>query len=91
MMKTLCYLTLNMYFRCTVNLNDEIMNLSKIINILLILIGGFIAFYAQAGANQNEYVLVGGIFILMTGVYRISRNIPSKYDRENSTENHDEF
>ena len=58
------------------------MNLSKIISILLILIGGFIAFYAQAGANQNQYVLVAGIFLLMMGVYRISRNIPSKNERE---------
>lgn len=67
------------------------MNLSRVINVLLILIGGFIAFYAQAGANQNQYILVAGIFILMMGVYRISRNIPSKYDRENSKTNDDEF
>ncbi len=67
------------------------MNLSRIINILLILIGGFIAFYAQAGAVQNQYILVAGIFILMMGVYRISRNIPSKYDRENSKNNDNEF
>ena len=58
------------------------MNLSKTISILLIIIGGFIAFYAQAGANQNQYVLVAGIFLLMMGVYRISRNIPSKNERE---------
>lgn len=67
------------------------MTISRVINILLILIGGFIAFYAQAGAHQNQYVLVAGIFILMMGVYRISRNIPSKYDRENSKNNDHEF
>lgn len=67
------------------------MNLSRIINVLLILIGGFIAFYAQAGEVQNQYILVAGIFILMMGVYRISRNIPSKYDRESSKKNDDEF
>jgi hypothetical protein len=67
------------------------MNLSRIVSICLILIGGFIAFYAQAGVNQNQYILVAGIFILMMGVYRISRNIPSKYDRENSKESEDEF
>lgn len=67
------------------------MNLSRIISILLILIGGFIAFYAQAGADQNQYVLVGGIFVLMMGVYRISRNIPSKHEREQQNENHEEF
>lgn len=67
------------------------MNLSRIISILLILIGGFVAFYAQAGANQNQYVLVAGIFLLMMGVYRISRNIPSKHEREQQNENHEEF
>jgi hypothetical protein len=67
------------------------MNMSRIINLLLILIGGFIAIYAQAGANQNQYILVAGIFILMMGVYRISRNIPSKQDRENFKNNENEF
>lgn len=67
------------------------MNLSRIVNIFLILIGGFIALYAESGTNQNQYVLVAGIFILMMGVYRISRNIPSKFDRENSKTNNDEF
>ena len=67
------------------------MSLSRIINLILILIGGFIAIYAQTGADQNQYVLVAGIFVLMAGVYRISRNIPSKIDREDSKKNNDEF
>lgn len=67
------------------------MKLSRVINILLIFVGGFIAFYAEAGTNQNQYVLVAGIFILMMGVYRISRNIPSKQDRENFKDKDDEF
>lgn len=67
------------------------MNLSRLVSVFLIVIGGFVAIYAQAGANQNQYVLVAGIFILMMGVYRISRNIPSKQDRENSKNNDDEF
>lgn len=67
------------------------MTISRIINLLLILIGGFIAIYAKTGANQNQYVLVAGIFVLMTGVYRISRNIPSKIDRENTKNKDDEF
>ena len=67
------------------------MNLSKAISILLIIIGGFIAFYAQAGASQNQYILVAGIFILMMGVYRISRNIPSKYDQDQHKENNNDF
>ena len=71
--------------------NRKRMNLSRIISIFLILIGGIIAFYAQAGTVQNEYVLVAGIFVLMMGVYRISRNIPSKYDKEDENEHHGEF
>lgn len=67
------------------------MNLSRIISFLLIAIGGIIALYAQSGTNQNQYVLVAGIFLLMMGVYRISRNIPSKYDKESPKDDHHEF
>lgn len=62
------------------------MNMSRVINILLIVIGGFVAIYARAGMEQNQYVLIGGIVLLMIGVYRISRNIPSKNDRETHSE-----
>lgn len=67
------------------------MNLSRIINVLLIIIGGFIAIYAKAGMEQNQYVLIVGIVLLMVGVYRISRNIPSKSDREASSENNEKL
>ncbi len=67
------------------------MNISRIISILLIIIGGFIAFYAQAGADQNQYVLVAGIFLLMMGVYRISRNIPSRNESEKHPGNDETF
>jgi len=60
------------------------MNLSRVINLLLIFIGGFVAIYAKAGMEQNQYVLIGGIVILMIGVYRISKNIPSKNDQDSS-------
>jgi hypothetical protein len=50
----------------------------KSINYLLILVGGLIALYAQAGETQNQYLLIGGIVILMMGLYRISRNLSSK-------------
>ena len=52
------------------------------INYILILIGAFVAMYAKTGANQNQYLLIGGIVMLMIGVYRVSRNIPSKSDNE---------
>lgn len=50
----------------------------KSINYLLIIVGGLIALYAQAGETQNQYLLIGGIVILMMGLYRISRNLSSK-------------
>ena len=59
------------------------MNFSRILNFILIVIGGIVAIYAQARADQNQYILIGGFCILMIGVYRISRNIPSKDDSEN--------
>ncbi|WP_298894899.1 hypothetical protein [uncultured Psychroserpens sp.] len=51
---------------------------------ILILIGGIIAIYAQAQEEQNQYILIGGIVILMVGIYNISRNIPSKNDQDDT-------
>jgi hypothetical protein len=62
------------------------MNSSRLISFLLIVIGGGVALYAQAGEKQNVYILIGGIFVLMMGVYRVSRNIPSKYDDTTTTD-----
>ncbi len=61
--------------------------MSRVINVLLIIIGGSAAIYAKAGMEQNQYVLIGGIMMLMTGVYRISKRIPSKNDQETASEN----
>jgi hypothetical protein len=52
--------------------------MSRLINFILIIIGGLIALYAQAEENQNEYILIGGIVMLMTGLYRLSRGISSR-------------
>lgn len=62
------------------------MNMSRVVNLLLIIIGGLIAIYSKAGEDQNQYLLIGGIMVLMFGVYRISRNIPSKNDQDNSAD-----
>lgn len=61
------------------------MNISKYINYLLILAGASIAIYANAKANQNQYVLIGGIVVLMIGLYRISRNLPSKKEQQDQS------
>ena len=54
------------------------MDISRTLNFVCILVGGIIAFYAQAQQEQNTYLLIGGIALLMVGVYRTSRNISSK-------------
>ncbi|WP_179352223.1 hypothetical protein [Winogradskyella vidalii] len=54
------------------------MNFSRTLNFLCILVGGIIAFYAQAQEEQNTYILLAGIMLLVFGVYRTSRNIPDK-------------
>ena len=57
----------------------------KYINYILILLGTFVAMYAKADEGQNQFLLISGITILMLGVYRVSRTIPSK----NSVEDDD--
>lgn len=58
------------------------MNFSRIVNLVCVVFGGIIAIYAQAGEKQNTYLLIGGIILLMLGIYRTSRNIPSKYEKQ---------
>ena len=58
--------------------------MSRIINIVLIVIGGGVAIYAEAGEDQNLYLLIGGLFVLMIGLYRLSRQIPDKKHDDDS-------
>lgn len=58
----------------------------KYLNYFLILIGAIVAIYAKSGIGQNQYILIGGIMILMIGVYRISKTIPSKNDQEDEND-----
>lgn len=67
------------------------MNINRSVNIILILTGGLIALYAQAEDNQNVYILIGGIVMLMTGLYRLSRGISDKRNSEdNSIDNQEQ-
>jgi len=61
--------------------------MSKTISYILIIIGGLVAIYANAQENQNQYLLIGGIVVLMLGIYRISRNIPSKNNQDENNQN----
>ena len=54
------------------------MNISRLINFICIIVGGIVAIYAQAEEQQNTVLLIAGISFLAFGIYRISRNIPSK-------------
>lgn len=56
------------------------------INYLLIIIGGIITLYANSDAQQNEYLIIGGIVILLIGLYRLARAIPSKTEIEDSSD-----
>ncbi len=49
---------------------------------MLIVLGAFVAIYANRSETQNQYILIGGIVLLMIGIYRISRTIPSKEDQD---------
>ncbi len=61
----------------------------KYFNYILIIIGAFVAMYVKAGEEQNQLLLIVGIVLLIVGMYRIARTIPSKYDsdRTDNSEN----
>lgn len=61
--------------------------MSRKFSYFLIVIGGIVAIYAQAKAEQNQFILIAGIVILMLGVYSISRNIPSKEEQDDEHQN----
>ncbi|OIQ22352.1 hypothetical protein [Lacinutrix sp. MedPE-SW] len=54
------------------------MNKSNIISYLSILIGGVVAIYANANSQQNVYLLILGIFMLMFGGFRLNSKLSSK-------------
>jgi len=54
----------------------------KYINYILIILGAFVALYAKTGTEQNLFILIAGIVMLMIGIYRISKTIPSKFNDE---------
>ena len=56
------------------------------INYLLIIIGGFLTLYANSDAQENDYLLIGGIVLLMIGLYRLTRTIPSKNKIEDNSD-----
>ena len=63
---------------------------SRTFNFILILVGGMIALYAKAEEQQELYILLIGIMILMFGLYRLSRGISDRKMNSEDTINHDE-
>jgi hypothetical membrane protein len=59
----------------------------KYFNYILIVLGAIIALYSKTGVGQNQYVLIGGIVVLMVGIYRVSKNIPSRNQEDNEDNN----
>ena len=66
------------------------MNISKNINYILIAVGGIVALYAQNQEEQNQMIMIGGLVIMMIGIYRISKRIPSKNDTDDDLQNKEE-
>jgi len=52
--------------------------MNRFFNYFLIGLGGLVALYANAYESQNTYILIGGVVMLMTGLYRLSRGISNK-------------
>lgn len=65
------------------------MNISKNINYIFIAVGAILALYGQNQEEKNEALLIGGIMLLMIGVYRISKTIPSKRDSDDDIQNNE--
>ncbi|RMZ51165.1 hypothetical protein EB822_04770 [Flavobacteriaceae bacterium PRS1] len=63
---------------------------SRRFNFILIFVGGIIALYANAEEQQEMYILLIGIMILMFGLYRLSRGISSKNKNSQEHTNLDE-
>lgn len=51
--------------------------------------GAFTAMYAKVGEHKNQLLLMLGIVLLMIGIYRISKTIPSRNanDKDENLEN----
>ncbi|SHI55411.1 hypothetical protein SAMN05216261_1039 [Algibacter luteus] len=57
----------------------------KYLNYFLILLGAFVAMYSKTVAGENQFFLIGGIVLLMIGIYRIAKTVPSRNDEDDRT------
>jgi len=53
---------------------------------LIVLVGCIVAIYAQAGEQQNVFILLLGIILLMYGLFKISATIPNKKNKDEDSD-----
>tara|TARA_R100000789_G_C2947712_1_gene134049 strand:- start:68 stop:268 length:201 start_codon:yes stop_codon:yes gene_type:complete len=64
------------------------MNNSQVINAILILIGGGILIYSISIEAASQYLKIGGLIIIMLGLYRATNYwVATKDDHEEEKEN----
>ena len=63
---------------------------SRKFNFILIFVGGIIALYANAEEDEELYILLIGVMILMFGLYRLSRGISDRKLNSDEASNIDE-
>lgn len=57
---------------------------SQVINTFLIVVGGGLLLYEISGEEENVYVLIAGIIMLMLGLYRATNHwVDTKDDHKN--------
>lgn len=61
----------------------------KYFNYILIILGALVALYAKTVTEENLFILIAGIIMLMVGIYRISKAIPSKFNDDQDQENNE--
>lgn len=61
----------------------------KYLNYLLIIVGVVTAMYSNTSDSQHQYGVITGMVLIVIGVYRISKRIPSRraFDNEDETKN----
>ncbi|MEM9680457.1 MAG: hypothetical protein AAF901_09045 [Bacteroidota bacterium] len=66
------------------------MQISRTINYISIIGGGLLALYAQSQEEQNNYLIIAGLVLLVFGIYRTARQVPSKFASDEEVTNDDE-
>nr|WP_314288152.1 hypothetical protein [uncultured Capnocytophaga sp.] len=51
-------------------------------NYILIILGVIVAMLRYLFPKYDQALLIGGVVLLMMGIYRISRNLPSKNEED---------